>query len=154
MARGYSFDHFQVPKREPPERATPSDTLKAATAQKGETVPLAESQQGLHYGRKYSETVRLFQERAARKRQEQEALQAKAPARKRRAPARKAAAKKTAVRKTAVRKKASASRTRTGPKAKVPTRGGKTVGRAATAAKKAVKRVAKKVTARKTPKKR
>jgi hypothetical protein len=57
MARGYSYDHFQVPKREPRERATPSDSLKAATSKKGETVPLAESQEGLHYGRKNAETV-------------------------------------------------------------------------------------------------
>ncbi|WP_224365159.1 hypothetical protein [Hyalangium versicolor] len=58
MARGYSYDHFQVPKREPRERATPPDALKAATHKKGASIPLAEAQEGLHYGQKNSETVK------------------------------------------------------------------------------------------------
>jgi hypothetical protein len=67
MPRGYSYYHFQVPKREPRERATPSDSLKAATAKKGGSVPLAESQEGLHYGQQNSETVKRLHTRAATK---------------------------------------------------------------------------------------
>lgn len=121
MPRGYSFDHFQVPKREPRERATPSDELKAATAHKGDA--LAESQQGLHYGRKNAETLRRLKTRAE---------QRKAPA----------------------RKTASAGRAKRGATAKAPARGVKTLERVATAAKKGIRRVARKVTTRKTPKKR
>lgn len=62
MPRGYAFDHFLVPKREPRERATPPDELKAATAHKGDA--LAESQEGLHYGRKNAETKRRLKARA------------------------------------------------------------------------------------------
>jgi hypothetical protein len=128
MPRGYSYDHFQVPKREPRERATPSDSLKAATAKKGDAVPLAESQEGLHYGRKNAETL-------SRLRAKRKAAQAGPP-------------------KRAAAKKAAPSRSRIGAIAKAPARGVKAVGRVAAAAKKSVQRVAKKVTARKTPKKR
>jgi hypothetical protein len=112
MPRGYSYDHFQVPKREPRERATPPDALKAAIAHKGDALP--ESQEGLHYGRKNAETLRRL----------------KARAQQRKAPARKAASSKAA------------------------SRGVKTLERVATAAKKGIRRVARKVTTRKTPKKR
>jgi hypothetical protein len=112
MPRGYSYDHFQVPKREPRERAIPPDELKAATAHKGDALP--ESQEGLHYGRKNAETLRRLKTRAQQ----------------RKAPARKAAV------------------------AKAPARGIKKLGRVATAAKKGIQRVARKVTTRKTPKKR
>jgi hypothetical protein len=106
MPRGYSYDHFQVPKREPRERATPPDSLKAATAKKGGSVPLAESQGGLHYGQHNAETVKRLHTRAA-------------------------------------------------PNPQAPSRGGKTVARAAAAAKRAVKRTtAKKGSARKASKKR
>jgi hypothetical protein len=64
MPRGYSYDHFQVPKREPRERAQPPDKLKAATSKKGGAVPLAESQQGLHYGQDHAETVTRLRQRA------------------------------------------------------------------------------------------
>jgi hypothetical protein len=121
MPRGYSYDHFQVPKREPRERATPPDELKAATAHKGDA--LAESQEGLHYGRRNAETLRLL----------------KARAQQRKAPARKAAP---------------AGRAKAGATAKAPARGTKTLGRVAAAAKKGIQRVARKVTHRKTPKKR
>jgi hypothetical protein len=115
MPRGYSYDHFQVPKREPRERATPSDELKAATAHKSDALP--ESPEGLHYGRKNAETLRRLKARAEQ----------------RKAPARKAAPAK---------------------RAKAPARGVKTLERVATAAKKGIRRVARKVTTRKTPKKR
>jgi hypothetical protein len=123
MPRGYSYDHFQVPKREPRERATPPDTLKAATAKKGDAVPLAESQDGLHYGRKNAETLRRLKVKAQQ-------------------------------RKTAAKKAAPAARAKTGTAAKAPSRGAKTLERVAVAAKKGIQRVAKKVTTRKTPKKR
>src|SRR3954463_702308 len=83
MPRGYSYDHFQVPKREPRERAIPSDSLKAATSKKGDAVPLAESQEGLHYGRKNSETVKRLHMSA----QQRKVGGAKAPARATRAKA-------------------------------------------------------------------
>lgn len=62
MPRGYSYDHFQVPKREPRERANPPDELKAAIAHKSDALP--ESQEGLHYGRKNAETLRRLKARA------------------------------------------------------------------------------------------
>src|SRR5687768_8821798 len=133
MPRGYSYDHFQVPKREPRERATPPDTLKAATAKKGDAVPLAESQEGLHYGQKNAETLRRLKARA-QQRKEQGAMQAATPARKTRAPARK-------------KKAAPARQAKTGATAKAatPARGVKTLGRVAAAAKKGIQRVARKV---------
>ncbi len=155
MSRGYSYDHFQVPKREPRERATPPDTLKAATAHKGDAVPLPESQEGLHYGRRNAETVRILQARA-QQRQAQSEDRPAAPARAKRAPAR---AKKAApvrraktgatakAKKTAPARRAKRSTT---AKAKAPARGVKTLGRVATAAKKGTQRVARKTTARKT----
>ena len=142
MPRGYSYDHFQVPKREPRERATPPDTLKAATAHKGETAPLAESQEGLHYGRKNAETLRRLKARA-QQRQTQGADRPAAPARAKRA---KAKAKKAAP--------AGRAKTGTTAKAKTPAQGGKTLGRVAAAAKRGIQRVARKVTSRKTPKQR
>jgi hypothetical protein len=143
MPRGYSYDHFQVPKREPRERATPPDTLKAATAHKGEALPLAESQGGLHYGRKNAETLRRLEARA-QQRQTQGADRPAAPARAKRAPAK-------------AKKAAPAGRAKTGApaKAKTPAQGGKTLGRVAAAAKRGLQRAAKKVTSRrKTPKQR
>lgn len=89
MPRGYSFEHFQVPKREPRERASPPDELKAATAHKGEE--LAESQEGLHYGRKNAETVKRLQARTQKRKP------VKAPARGGKAVARAPAAAKKAV---------------------------------------------------------
>ncbi|MFL5347038.1 MAG: hypothetical protein ACJ8AT_19815 [Hyalangium sp.] len=132
MPRGYSYDHFQVPKREPRERATPPDSLKAATSHKGDMAPLVESQEGLHYGRKNAETVTRLRARAEKRK----AAQTEAPARATRAKAKKAA-----------------PAGRASAKAKTPARGGKLLSRVAAAAKTSVKRVAKKVTARKTPKK-
>lgn len=132
MPRGYSYDHFQVPKREPRERATPPDSLKAATSHKGDTVPLAESQEGLHYGRKNAETLTRLRARA----QKRKAAASEAPAKATRTPAKKTAPAGRAV-----------------AKAKAPARGGKILSRVAAAAKTSVKRVAKKVTSRKAPKK-
>jgi hypothetical protein len=138
MPRGYSYDHFQVPKREPRERATPPDELKAATAHKGDA--LAESQEGLHYGRKNAETLRRLKARA-QQRKEQGTDRAAAPARATRKPAKKAAPTRQA---------------KTGATAKTaaPARGVKTLERVAAAAKKGIQRVAKKATHRKTPKQR
>jgi len=102
MPRGYSYDHFQVPKREPRERATPSDSLKAATAHKGEA--LAESQQGLHYGRKNAETIKRLHERP-----QQRKATAKAPARGTKVLGRVAAAAKQSVKRVA--KKVTARKT-------------------------------------------
>jgi hypothetical protein len=132
MPRSYSYDHYQVPKREPRERAQPPDMLKAATSKKGDAVPLAESQQGLHYGQQHAETEKRLRQRT-QKRPAQRTAQAGTPAR-------------------ATRKAASTGRS--GAAAKAPARGGKTVGRAAAVAKKGVQRAARKVSARKSPKQR
>jgi hypothetical protein len=103
MPRGYSYDHFQVPKREPRERATPPDSLKAATAHKGGSVPLPESQEGLHYGRKNAETVKRLHERP-----QQRKAAAKAPIRGTKTLGRVAAAAKKSVKRVA--KKVTASK--------------------------------------------
>jgi hypothetical protein len=137
MPRGYSYDHYQVPKREPRERATTPDRLKAATSKKGDAVPLAESQQGLHYGQTHAETTKRLRARA-QKRQAQRTVGTDAPAQVTRAKA----------------KKAAPVGTTRGASAKAPARGGKTVGRVAAAAKKVVQRAAGKITSRKAPKKR
>jgi hypothetical protein len=110
MPRGYSYDHFQVPKREPRERATPPDMLKAATAKKGDAVPLAESQEGLHYGRKNAETLKRLKTRAQKRPAQgaRKGAMAKAPARGAKALGRVAAAAKKGLqrvaRKTTARK--------------------------------------------------
>ncbi|MDY7227957.1 hypothetical protein [Hyalangium rubrum] len=114
MPRGYSYDHFQVPKREPRERATPSDALKAATAKKGEAAPHTESQEGLHYGQDHSETlVRLRAKRQAKATAKKEApsrgASTKAPTRGGKTVERMATAAKTVVKRVA--KKASARKT-------------------------------------------
>ena len=66
MPRSYSFDHFQVPKREPNERAGTSDEIKAATAGKGESAPPPAATGGVQYGQAHAETVRLAVLHAAR----------------------------------------------------------------------------------------
>lgn len=129
MPRRYAYEHFKVPKRETRERSTLPDSLKEATSKKGEAVPLAESQEGLHYGRKNAETVKRLHMSAQQR--HLGGAKAKAPA---------------------TRAKAKAPATRA--KAKAPARGLKVVERVAAAAKKSVKRVAKKVTPRGSAKKR
>ena len=156
MPRSYSFDHFQVPKREPDERAGAPDAVKAATAGKGEAAPPPPASSGApQYGQAHSETVRRFQEKAEQRRAEEaqagtapqgvptpaQTSGAERPAPKRPAAKEQPAAKKAPARKAAARKGAAKKGA-----------GGR-LGRVAAAAKKTLKATAKKA-GRGSPKRR
>ncbi len=165
MPRSYSFDHFQVPKREPNERSGSPDLVKSAvkkqkdaSGRKKEELPPAEAASGLHYGQGHSETIARYQsarKKARARPQKKTAVRAESPR-----PAQ-AAAKKQAAPKQTAEAPARPTRTRASPAAKAKplvgpllVAGVKVVARAAAAAKRTVKTVAKKAPIRKSPKKR
>jgi len=163
MPRSYSYDHFQVPKREPNERSGSPDLVKSAvkkqkdaSGRKKEELPPAEAASGLHYGQGHSETIERYQrarKKARTRPQKKTAVRAESPR-----PAQ-AAAKKQAAPKQAAEAPARPTRTRATPAAKplvgpLLVAGVKVVARAAAAAKRTVKTVAKKSPIRKLSKKR
>ena len=168
MPRSYSYDHFQVPKREPNERSGSPDLVKSAvkkqkdaSGRKKEELPPAEAASGLHYGQGHSETIERYQrarKKARTRPQKKTAVRAESP-RPAQAAAKKQAAPKQAAPKQAAEAPARPTRTRATPAAKplvgpLLVAGVKVVARAAAAAKRTVKTVAKKSPIRKLSKKR
>jgi hypothetical protein len=168
MPRSYSYDHFQVPKREPNERSGSPDIVKAAVkkqkdtaGRKKEELPPVEAASGLHYGHGHSETIERYQRarKNARTRPQKKTASRGASPRPEQVAAKKQAAPKQAAPKEKAEAPARPTRTRT-PAAGKPlvgpllVAGVKVVARAAAAAKRTVKTVAKKSPLRKSPKKR